>query len=536
MNYFFMITALFLSFFSVAQDREDIVQLIENERFASAEKILESAIRESGPEPSLNYLMVKTYLEQNKEEDAREFVEGNKLHDVAADPLSRISYARYQLREGRNESAFQVFREILDGKKNKKNVQLLLAIADVMVSEENGDNNFAIELLQAAGKYDKKNPEVDLLRGMAYRKLKDASSAYLSYGEALKKDPANVKAHYLMGQIFSAQKNPDVYLEHYLKAYAIDSTYAPVLEALYDHYYFRDVKLARKYLEKFIAASDYSLQNEYRLTDLLYLTGDYREAINSSLLIIDKAKDSVQPRLFKLVAYSYAVLGDSVKADSYLNDYFNKAEPENFIAKDFVFRAILSDRVPGNEKETIRYYEKAVELDSAAANRANYAAQLAGLYKKAAAYKEQSHWLGKVFSWKENPSNIDLFNWGLATYNAQNYPAADSIFTLYTTTYPDNIYGYYWRATVNAAVDTAMQLGLAVPHYKKLTEIGETDTKMNKAMLLKAYSYLAVYEANTTKNYREALSWFEKYRALEPGNADINKYIETLQKWIADGK
>ncbi|MBL7707619.1 MAG: hypothetical protein JNJ86_01035, partial [Chitinophagaceae bacterium] len=52
MNYFFVITALFLSFFSVAQDRDDIVQLIENERFASAEKILESAIRESGPEPS----------------------------------------------------------------------------------------------------------------------------------------------------------------------------------------------------------------------------------------------------------------------------------------------------------------------------------------------------------------------------------------------------------------------------------------------------------------------------------------------------
>jgi len=131
-----------------------------------------------------------------------------------------------------------------------------------------------------------------------------------------------------MGQIFSAQKNPDVYLEHYLKAYAIDSTYAPVLEALYDHYYFRDVKLARKYLEKFIAASDYSLQKENRLTDLLYLTGDYQKAINSATSILDRAKDSVQPRLYKLIAYSYAAIGDSVKATSYLNEYFNKAEGE----------------------------------------------------------------------------------------------------------------------------------------------------------------------------------------------------------------
>lgn len=537
MNYFLTITALlFTSVSAVAQDVDDIVQLIDNERYESAEKTIESVIREKGPEPSLNYLMVKTYLEQDKEEDAREFVEENKLADLAADPLSRISYARYQLRQGNKESALSVINEILAGRKNKKNVQLLLAIADAMINEENGDKNFAIELLAAAEKYDKKNPEVDLLQGVAHRKLKDASSAYLSYSEALKKDPVNVKAHYLLGKIFSDQKNPEVYLEHYLKAYAIDSTYAPVLEALYEHYYFRDVKLARKYLGKFIAASDYSLQNDYRLTDLFYLTGEYRAAINSSLSILDKVKDSVQPRLFKLIAYSYAAIGDSVKATLYLNDYFNKAVQESLIAKDFAFRAALSDRVPGNENETISYYIKAAEMDSVAANRAIYAAQLARLYKKGAAYKEQSYWLGKVYRWKENPSNIDLFNWGLATYNAQDYTGADSIFTVYTTIYPDNIYGYYWRATVNAAVDTAMQLGLAIPHYKKLTEIGEADTKTNKAMLLKAYSYLAVFEANNTRNYPLALAWFEKYRALEPGNADINKYIETLEKWIAEGK
>lgn len=537
MNYFLTVTVLlFTSVVAVAQDVDDIVQLIDNERYESAEKTIESVIREKGPEPSLNYLMVKTYLEQDKEEDAREFVEENKLADMAADPLSRISYARYQLRQGNKETALSVINEVLANRKNKRNVQLLLAIADVMINEENGDYNFAIELLTAAGKYDKRNPEVDLLQGMAYRKLKDASSAYLCYQEALKKDPANVKALYLAGQIFSAQKNPDVYMENYSKAYAIDSMYAPVLEALYNHYYFRDVKLARKYLEKFIAASDYSLQNEYRLTDLLYLTGDYQAAINSSLSILDKVKDSVQPRLFKLIAYSYAAIGDSSKATLYLDDYFNKAGKESLIAKDFAFRAALSDRVPGSEKETISYYRKAAELDTVAANRAIYAVQLAGLYKKEAAYKEQSYWLGKVYSWKENPSNIDLFNWGLATYNAQDYPGADSIFTVYTTMYPDNIYGYYWRATVNAAVDTAMQLGLATPHYRRVTELGEADAKANKAMLLKAYSYLAVYEANTTKNYKQALSWFEKYRDIEPGNADINKYIETLGKWIAEGK
>lgn len=536
MNYLFVIIALFVSINSVAQDTEEIVQLIDNERYASAEKILESAIRENGPEPSLNYLMVKTYLGLDKEEDAKKFVEGIKLYEAGADPLSKVSYAHYKLREGDREAAFKIVEEVLADKKNKKNIQLLLAIADVMISEENGDNNFVLDLLKQAEKYDKKNPEINLLQGMAYRKLKDASSAYLCYMEALKKDPDNVKAHYLTGKIFSNQKNPEVYLDHYMKAYAIDSNYAPVLEELYDHYYFRDVKLAKKYLEKFIAASDYSLQNDYRLTDLQYLTGEYQKAINSSLAILDREKNEAQPRLFKLIAYSYAATGDSARATSYLNDYFNKADSENWIAKDFVFRAKLSDRIPGNEAETILYYKKAAELDSIAANRVSYAEQLAKLYKSMSDYKQQSYWLEKVYSWKERPSNIDLFNWGLAAYNAQNYPGADSVFIIYTTTYPDNIYGYYWRATINAAIDTAMEQGLAVPHYQKVTEIAEKDIKTNKAMLLKAYSYLAVFEANNTKNYPAALSLFKKYQALEPGNANINKYIETLEKWIAEGK
>ena len=42
-------------------------------------------------------------------------------------------------------------------------------------------------------------------------------------------------------------------------------------------------------------------------------------------------------------------------------------------------------------------------------------------------------------------NNVDIFSWGVADYNAQNYVKADSIFGLYAAKYPDQTFGYYWR-------------------------------------------------------------------------------------------
>ncbi|HRF19435.1 MAG TPA: hypothetical protein PK977_14770, partial [Chitinophagaceae bacterium] len=107
----------------------------------------------------------------------------------------------------------------------------------------------------------------------------------------------------------------------------------------------------------------------------------------------------------------------------------------------------------------------------------------------------QAYWLGKLYQWKDKTNNIDLFNWGLAHYTAAEYLKSDSVFTLYTERYPEDIFGYYWRAQSNAAIDTSLIEGLAVPHYIRVTEIGEKDKEKNKKMLLKAYGYLGGYEA-----------------------------------------
>ncbi len=471
-------TILLLHPVAKSQDAANIERLLDNERYSSAEELLEKKIITDGTEPELEYLIIKTYLHQEKKEEVKAFVEKYQLsNDLAGAPLSRIAYARFLLMQGDSEGASVIFNSLNENKKNRKNVTLLMAMADACISEENGDAARALQWLQLAAKKDDNNPDVYLLMGRAYRKLSDASNAFLAYQQALKKDKKNIKAHYLMGKIFTAQKNPDVYMEHFEAAYSIDSTYAPVLEELYNHYYYKNPVLARKYLEKYIANTDYSLQNDYRLTDILYLTGDYDNAIASAKKILEREKGKAQPRLYKLMAYSSQMKGDTMTAIRYINDYFNKESTAKLIAPDFELRAQLTSTQTGSENEAATYYVIAAEMDSLAEHKVKYATEIVNLYKKSGEDSKRAHWLGKLYQWKETTNNIDLFNWGLAHYTAKEYLQTDSVFTLYSTRYPEDIYGYYWRAQANAAIDTSMTLGLAIPHYHKVVEIGSKKRK-----------------------------------------------------------
>ncbi len=453
------------------------------------------------------------------------------LAQDSSDPFMQVANARQLLHNGNKNGAEAIFASLMEDKKNKKNTGLLIAMSEAVIEEKEGNANEALSWLEMAKKKDKHNATIDILEGQAYKKLGDASRAYTAYNEAIKKDPRNVKAYYLLGKIFIGHNNPDVYMEQFMKAYAIDSNYAPVLDALYDHYYYRDAKLAKRYLEKYIANTPYSLENEYRLTDITFLNGEYSKAITMAQKLMEKEKDKVQPRLYKLIAYAYARSGDTMHAQSFMKDYFDRQEPSKTIAADFQFMGQLSEKIPGQETAVIKYYEIATDMDTVQPNKAEYASAIAALYGKEENYALQAEWLGKYYQWKEKPTNIDLFNWGLANYKASDFKATDSVFGIYTERYPEDIFGYYWRAQAAAAIDTTMKDSLAVPHYLKVIELGEKDKVAHKKMLLKAYGYMGGFEANITKNYPLSLEYFEKYTALEE-NEDVTRYIETLRKWI----
>ena len=518
-----------------AQDIAEVKDLLYNERYASAEHLLEQKVAQPDHEAELNYLLIKTYFEQDKKDEATQFVESHHDAIPGTEPMNHIAYGRYLLGIGNITEADKFFDALLEDRKNKKDALLLMTIAEAYIEAEKGDAKKALAVLDMASNKDKKNAEMDVLKGKAYRKLGDASNAYLAYKEALEKDPSNLQAHYLMGKIFVTQKNDGLYMEHFTKAYNIDSTYAPVLDELYDHYYYRDTREAKKYLSAYIANADKSIENDYRWTDILYLAGDYETAIASAKELLAAEKENAQPRLYKLIAYAYNAAGDSVNAKSNIETYFTKEEPSKWIAADYDFRARMAQKT-GDAAGAMNYYIKAAELDSLPANKIKYAEQIADLAKSLKDYHTQALWLGNYNRWNESSTNVDLFYWGVAHYYAKEYVESDSVFAQYIAKYPEHVEGYYWRAANNAEIDTAMVLGTAVPFYEKVVEMAEKDKEKNKTRLIKSYAYLGGYEANIKKNYPAALAWFEKFHAIDPENADAAKYVELLKKWIADGK
>ena len=125
-----------------------------------------------------------------------------------------------------------------------------------------------------------------------------------------------------------------------------------------------------------------------------------------------------------------------------------------------------------------------------------------------------------------------MFNWGIASYLSGEYKNADSIFSMYAKKYPEQTFGYYWAARSGAAIDTTMESGLAIPDYEKVIELTlkETPEQRNKKWLIEAYGYIAAYQANTQKNYREAIDNLEKVIELDPGNESAKNYVEILKK------
>ena len=292
------------------------------------------------------------------------------------------------------------------------------------------------------------------------------------------------------------------------------------------------------YYRQYLVKTDASISNEYDLADLLYLNKQYDSAIAKANTIITRDGEKLQPRLYKLISYSYAGKGDSAKAITYMQDYFSKEADSNFIAKDFESMGDFYLSHPGQDSLAMIFYAKSLPLVKDSAQLFESYKKLADLSKNRKDYVAEADWLGKYYTGNDKASNLDLFYWGIAHYRAENYVEADSVFGKYMAKYPEQGFGYYWQAKSRALQDKDMSLGLAVPVYEKLIEVLQKDTtEVNyKKWMVEAYGYLAAYQVNTQKNFAAAIDYFKKVLDIDPENADAKKYIAMLEKDMGDKK
>jgi tetratricopeptide (TPR) repeat protein len=270
---------------------------------------------------------------------------------------------------------------------------------------------------------------------------------------------------------------------------------------------------------------------------MLLMNKQYSEAIAQADKIIASEKEKTKPTVYRLMAFVSKEQGDLAKSEQYIGTYFSLQPDSLERASDHELLAYIYEKT-NRDSLASTVYADAFRLQQDSSIKLRYATKLAASYKKKKDYQNEALWDEQVYRFKKNATNVDLYNWGLATYYSKDYETSDSVFALYAENYPQQVYGYYWRARSNEAIDTSMEKGIAVPHYLKLIDVAITDTAnaTNKRWLVQAYTYVAAYKANTEKDYQEAVEYFDRALELSPNNEQVMAYKEILEKRLAKDK
>lgn len=519
---------IMMPFLVVAQSTADIQKMLRYRKYNSAENMART-LTTNDPANAMNWYWLSQVLLQKKDSTALSQLSGKLPSTIRNDAWMNVLNGSLALNEGKLQNARTQFEEAVD-KTRGKDVGILEAVARLNIYSTNGNKEYALDQLKKAIRRDRKNPELYTLQGDAYFRLKNGSEAYKAFEHAIKINSSYAPALYELGKIFATQNNESVYLKYFTDAINADAAFAPALYDLYYHYYKKDINKAFDYFTKYLAVADVQPADEYQLVDILYLTKQYDKAISKANALLSTSDP--ENRLNKMLAYTYKDINKPDSALFYMNRYFNNGVDTNYLLQDYELMVNIYGSLDDKADSVVAYYERIVPLLKDQSDKYDYYKKIAAHYKSKKDYGNQSVWLSKYYDGNDKATNVDLFNLGLSHYQAQQYHNADSVFGYYSTKYPDHVYGYYWQARSNAAIDSTMEIGLAIPHYTKMIEIAEKDTAdaTNKRYLIEAYGYIAAYTANEEKNYTAAIDYFEKLLELDPANDDAKKYIEILEK------
>lgn len=524
-----LLPLILLSFIAVsAQNIDAAKKMLYYERYKSAIKLLEPLVAADSKNTEAAYWLSQAYLQMPK----ADLVKANEVIAKAlqANPVNGLLTAalgHVYIKENKPAEAKVKFAaaEAAAG----KNADILLAIARAAIDAKTDNYDYAIGIINKALALKNVNKSVAfILMGNAYRRMVDGSNAYINYRNATEVDPKNVQPYLQMGRMYQSQKSFLEMLESYDKVIATDPAFAPVYLSLYNHYSQTDVNKAKEYLDKYIANTDADCNVELFAADYLFKIGKYNEALSkSAALESGNCKAELGLRLKILNAYCYDRLKDSVNAKKNIEEFMQLEQPDKIQPNDYEIAASVFAKFTGSENKAIEYINKAFENDSA--GRVNYLLKIIDLYKKTNNLQQVAATWDRLFTIKNRPSNVDMYNRAMAHMAINNYTLADSLWQQYKEKYPDQIYGYTYRIKCNEALDTSMQLGLAVPHYESMVVFANRDTVKYKPQLISSLYKLVLYYGNIKKDKPKAIEYLTQYLLFDPTNDEAKKILNKLK-------
>ena len=529
---FFLLTLVVIaSGVAMAQNVDQGKRFLYYERLKSAKDVLEKVLASNPNNIDAMYWLGQVLIDMKDSVGAKALYQ-RALGTNGSAPLLLAGMGQVELMEGKTNDARQRFETAISLSKNK-DIEVLNAIARANVEAKAGDATYAVEKANTATQVKGfKDPETYLLLGDAYRKNIDGGGAVTAYTKALGMNNKLAAAKYKIGKVYLTQNNKEYFLPAFEEAIQLDPAYLPALYELFYYWYFRDVNKAEQYLNQYVANADQGPEIEYLQTDFTYAKGDFAGARAKAQALINQYGDKVNPRMYRMLAYTNDTLGDMAAAKQAMNTYLAKAAPEDVLPGDYLELANINSKTAGSESEAFANFQTAIDRDTAMDNKIKYINQAAELAKKLGDRKQQAQWLGVAYRMDPTPNQTDLYNYGYAHYQAGNYDSAMNIFcNEYQSKYPNEIFGYLWCARSAQAKDTTWESGVAVEPYQKLAEMAiKIDSVKYKTQALQSYSLLAAYFNNVKKDKALAIENLKKILEIDPGNADAQRFIDILQK------
>ena len=533
----FVLVSLLMTTVLSAQTLQDGRKFLYQQRFHSAKETFEKVVAGAPANAEAIYWLAQAYFESKDVNAAKEALRKGMEGSNGSNPLLLVAMGQAELVEKKSNDARQRFETALSLSKGK-DPAVFVAIGKANL-EEGGDPAYGIEKLKLGVVVKNfKDPMAHVYMGDLYRKLMDGGGAVSSYENALLMDPKLAVAKYKKAKIYLTQGSDqkDLFLSLFNEAIADDPSYTPALYDMYVYYYFRNVNEATKFFNLYKANTDPGPSLDYEEASLQFAAGDFKNAIVKADALLQAQGEKADARLFRLKGYCFDKLGDSIQALSLLETFFTKATAEQLNPDNYVVAAYNAAKQKAAPEKIDYYFTKSIESDTILANKLDYTKRAADFYKKAKNNVKSAEWLTKLLSINPKLSKVDVYNAGFENFKATQYQRADSIFTIYKTQFPTEVYGHYWAFRSRSAIDSTMELGLAIPDCEKFVSIAESDTAKNKSTLITAYGYLAGYTANVKKDLGGAIAYLDKIIVLDMTNQDAIKNREILQKALAQKK
>jgi tetratricopeptide (TPR) repeat protein len=522
----------------MAQTLEEGKQFLYYERYASAQSAFEKALNANPNNIEAVYWLGQTMIHRR---DTRDTAGAKALYQKMLvtngnAPLLLVGMGHVELLYGNKTDSRQRFETAISLTK-EKDILVLNAVAYANIDAKSGDLAYAIQKLNTATLIKRFNdPETYILLGDAYRKQLDGGNAVINYQKALGLNPKFAEAQMKIGIIYLTQNNREYFLPAFESAVTIDPAYAPCYEQLFIYWYLRDVNKAATYLEKYAANSDQGPELEYMKAGMLYVSGKVPEARTRAQQLIGQYGANVNPRMYKLVAFASDSLGDYTAAREAMSNFLSKADSSIVLSTDYEEFGKIYGKLQDSATRSLafQYYIKAITMDTLDTDKAKFASEGLELAKQLKNKQAAAYLSGAVYNSLKNPSNSDLFKYGMSNYSAGNYKTADSIFCgVYETRYPTEIYGYLWCAKSKQAQDDSLNSqGLAVGAYEKLAQFARSmpDSNKYKTQVIGAYFYLASYYNDIKKDKPKAIDYMRKVLEVDPANTTAQNIIAALTK------